>query len=244
MWWLYKMAIAFVSFLAAILCAIFMYIRFSQNRYLTGKEIPAEKKAQVKQRYILTPLFLLGYAIFMAFFWQTPVTRESSNNPARITEEPTEPEIIEFHRSDAATPKISVRTFTSSFQRVARSFGGQFGDSSQWTAVNDRNLQLIISRSTVVLLTFGNEGGSHVTGATIIYENGQDETVLKDVHIALCSLIAFFEPDITYEFTPLMASGLTEKKGDARMIMATGNTYFLMREGDVTQIVVLLNFES
>jgi len=238
------MIIFFVCILAAILSAIFMYIRFSQNRYLTGKEIPADKKAQVKQRYILTPLFLLGFAIYMGFFWKAPVVKEVTNSAGIIEEQADEPEIIQFHRSDAATPKISVQTFVNSFQRVARSFGGQFGSPSQWTPVNDRNAQLIVNRSTAVLLTFGNEGESHITGATIIYENGHDETVLKDVNIALCSLIAFFEPDITYEFTPLMASGLIDKKGEAQMIMATGNTYFLMREGEITQIVVILNFES
>lgn len=76
MWWLYQMAIFFVFFLAAMISAVFMYIRFSQNRYLTGKEIPADKKAQVKQRYILTPLFLLGFAIYMGFFWKAPVVKE------------------------------------------------------------------------------------------------------------------------------------------------------------------------
>jgi hypothetical protein len=76
MWFLYRLAITFVCFLAAILGAIFMYIRFSQNRYVTGKEIPAEKKAQVKQRYILTPLFLLGFGIYMGFFWNAPVQKE------------------------------------------------------------------------------------------------------------------------------------------------------------------------
>jgi hypothetical protein len=56
----------------AFLGAIFMYIRFSQNRYFTGKEIPAEKKAQVKQRYILTVIFLAGFGIYFGFFWTSP----------------------------------------------------------------------------------------------------------------------------------------------------------------------------
>jgi len=79
MWWLYQIAISIICFLAAFFSAIFMYVRFSQNRYLTGKEIPSEKKAQVKQRYILTPLFLLGFAIYMGFFWKAPVVNEDPN---------------------------------------------------------------------------------------------------------------------------------------------------------------------
>jgi hypothetical protein len=56
-----------------------MYVRFSQSRYITGREIPEEKKAQVKQRYILTPLFLLGFGIYFGFFWNAPVQREDPN---------------------------------------------------------------------------------------------------------------------------------------------------------------------
>jgi hypothetical protein len=70
------MAIFFVCFLSAMLSAFFMHIRFSQNRYLTGKEIPPEKRSQVKQRYILTPLFLLGFGIYMGFFWKAPEVKE------------------------------------------------------------------------------------------------------------------------------------------------------------------------
>jgi hypothetical protein len=73
------MAIFFVCFLSAMISALFMHIRFSQNRYLTGKEIPPEKKSQVKQRYILTPLFLLGFGIYMGFFWEAPVIKEDPN---------------------------------------------------------------------------------------------------------------------------------------------------------------------
>ena len=76
MWFFYRVGIAFSCFLAAFLSAIFAYIRFSQNRYITGKEIPAEKKFHVKQRYILTPLFLLGFGIYIGFFWNTPVQNE------------------------------------------------------------------------------------------------------------------------------------------------------------------------
>jgi hypothetical protein len=79
MWFLYRIGIVFFCFLVAFLSAIFAYIRFSQNRYITGKEIPAEKKAQVKQRYILTPLFLLGFGIYMGFFWNAPVQKEAPN---------------------------------------------------------------------------------------------------------------------------------------------------------------------
>jgi len=79
MWFLYRLIVSMVCFLAAFLSACFMYVRFSQNRYLTGKEIPADKKAQVKQRYILTPLLLLGFAIYMGFFWKAPENKEYSN---------------------------------------------------------------------------------------------------------------------------------------------------------------------
>jgi hypothetical protein len=79
MWFIYKIAVAFIFFLSAILSAIIMYVRFSQNRYVTGKEIPAEKKAQAKQRYILTPLFLLGFGVYFGFFWNAPVLREDPN---------------------------------------------------------------------------------------------------------------------------------------------------------------------
>ena len=72
MWWLYQVLVSLAFFLVAFLSAIFMYIRFSQNRYITGKEIPADKKAQVKQRYILFPLLMLGFSIYMGFFWKAP----------------------------------------------------------------------------------------------------------------------------------------------------------------------------
>ncbi|MDR0387252.1 MAG: hypothetical protein LBH57_04375 [Treponema sp.] len=77
MWFLYRLAVTGVCFLAAILSTVFMYIRFSQNRYVTGKEIPADKRARVKQRYILTPLFLLGFGVYMGFFWNAPVQKDA-----------------------------------------------------------------------------------------------------------------------------------------------------------------------
>jgi len=245
MWFLYRLIVTFVFFLAAILSAIFMYVRFSQNRYITGKEIPAEKKAQVKQQYILAPILLFGFAIFFCFFWKAPVVEKDINSTSEVTEkQSTGPKIIQFQRSDAATPKISVQTFVNNFRDVVRSFGGQFGGPNQWTSVSDINLMLVVSSNTALLLTFWNEGEAYVTGATIVYENGQNKAVINDVNILLCSLIAFFEPDILHESTLLIASELTEQKDNAQMIMATGNTYFLMREDATTQIVVILNIES
>lgn len=80
MQFLLSLLIGFIFFLAAFLGGVFMYLRFSKGRYVTGKEIPAEKKAVVKQRYILTVIALIALGVYFGMvFDYKPFFAESSD---------------------------------------------------------------------------------------------------------------------------------------------------------------------
>jgi hypothetical protein len=77
---LLRAGLMFGFFLAAVLGGIFLYLRFSNGRYFTGKAVPEEKKAYTKQRYILTVIALLGLGIYFGvFFDYSPFFREDPN---------------------------------------------------------------------------------------------------------------------------------------------------------------------
>ncbi len=66
---LLSFAAIFLFFLVAIISGVIMYMRFSQGKYVFGKEIPEEKKTVVKYRYIYTVLALFGLGIYFGIFF-------------------------------------------------------------------------------------------------------------------------------------------------------------------------------
>ena len=203
----------------------------------------AKKEKQKGNNYAMAAFISFGIIIIGAVLLNAWLSAKISSffGTERTSIAPSEPvnerNVIQFHRGDVSTPQIPMRIFAGSFPDVARRFGGQF--SADWIMSNN-NSQLLINNGTVLIMSHDSREDYLITGAALFFENNQDRAGIRDVNITLATLMAHFEPDIIHEQVPGYASGLVERDDNVEMIMATGNSYLVMKNDDITEILIFL----
>jgi hypothetical protein len=226
--------------------ALFMTVAFLLFRQ-------AKKEKQKGNHYAMAAFISIGVILIagiilnawlsakISFFFgsnKTPITKEVDDLKTSA-ESSNDLKIIEYPKEDVSTEKITIQTLVNNFQRVSNGFGNRY--FGQWAELDDRHAQLNISSNAVLILPYEKEGDYSVTGAVIIYENSQNQAILNDIQIVLCSLFVFFEPSLTHDKTLLIANEFLSYPGDVNMILGTGNAYFLTKQKEITQITVVLN---
>jgi len=58
-----------LSWIVAIVVGTTLHSRFKEGVYFNGSKIPEEKKAEVKRRYLLTVLAIIGFGTYFGIFY-------------------------------------------------------------------------------------------------------------------------------------------------------------------------------